>query len=113
MFPTEVVGEITSAAGVAKNIVLGFVPDRVTMVNRVSGRAVSWYRKQGDLKGIVSGPGVTTALLTTTGPSALTGAAAAAAGGEGFILGTDAINNGTDKIDFQASRNGPGEADSF
>lgn len=101
MIPSTVVGTFTGT-GAALNVVLGFKPDYVRVVN-VTDRDITheWFR------GIMAdGTSVDTAAAVATnadnGISALAGTA-----GEGFVAGTDISENGK-VYGYLAVRSGPG-----
>lgn len=104
MNPQIYIGQVTGT-GAAIDIEIGFVPDHVEVMNATSGRRIDWFANMGAGKGLVDGPSVTTALLSSNGISAYAGSTAK---GPGFTIGTDAVNTSTQVIYWKATRNGPG-----
>lgn len=103
MIPSTVIGDV-AGTGAAINVVLGFKPDYVKAVNRVSGAQLEWFRPAGtnSRKVVVAGT-----------VSVVTGAASVAAyegtTGEGFTIPADAqVNVSGQQIDYFATRSGPG-----
>lgn len=97
--PQVVCGRLTGT-GALINVSLGFIPDKVTLLNETSGRTVTWFVGQGAGKGVAAGT-----LVTTNGISAYAGDANTP---PGFTIGTDAVNTNTNPISYDAIRSGPG-----
>lgn len=97
--PQVVVGKVTGT-GAILNVALGFIPDKLTLLNETTGRTVTWFANQGAGKGVSAGT-----LITTNGVSAYAGTGAIP---QGFTLGTDAVNGSGNIIDYEATRSGPG-----
>ncbi len=106
MIPNTVVGQ-TTGTGAAINVVLGFLPDKVELVNRTTGATLEWYRGAG----IAGGSKKTVVAGTVT---IVTGAASvapyeSATLGAGFTIPADAqVNVAANVIDYVAIRSGPG-----
>jgi hypothetical protein len=109
MLPGSIIDKVTGT-GAAINVVLGFVPAKVSLMNVTSGRTMTWYANMpsgASGGGLVGGIGVTAAFVASSagispydsGPSGT---------GFGFTIGTDAINTSTQVMVFEASRSGPG-----
>ena len=99
MVPSVVVGSVVGT-GAAINIEIGFIPNKVSLLNQTTGRGLTWYSTMNAGYGAVSG-----AIVTTGGVSPYSGAPTA---GNGFTIGTDAINASGNTIAYEASRSGPG-----
>lgn len=105
MIPSTVVGQVTGTGAII-NVVIGFKPDYVKIVNRTTGAMLEWFRGAliagGSRKTVVTG-----AVTVVTGAASID--AYAATLGEGFVIPADAqVNVNTNIIDYFASRSGPG-----
>lgn len=105
MIPNTVIGSVTGT-GAAINVVVGFKPDYIKLVNRTSGAMLEWFRSAGTAGG-------SRKMVVAGTVTVVTGAASVAdfAGttGEGFTIPADAqVNVNTQLIDYFASRSGPG-----
>lgn len=105
MIPSTVVGQVTGT-GAAINVVLGFKPDKVEIVNRTSGATMEWFRGAGTAGGskktVVAGT-----VTVVTGAASI--ADYAGTTGDGFTIPADAqVNVNTQIIDYVAIRSGPG-----
>lgn len=102
MFPNTVVGTY-EGTGAAINVVLGFVPDYVKIINTEDGDAVhEWF------KGMAAGTSIAT--LAAAGPvlNAADGVTEyEGTEGEGFTVGTDISESGK-TFYYVAVRSGPG-----
>lgn len=98
--PQVVVGSFLGT-GTAINVELGFVPNKITLINQTTGRTATWFSTMAAGSAAVSGAIVGTGLV-----SAYDGVAAGK--GYGFTLGTDAINGSGNTIAYEATRTGPG-----
>lgn len=107
MIPSTVVGSVTGT-GAAINVVLGFKPDYVKLVHRVSGATLEYFRAAGTAGG--SRKTITTGVVTVvTGASSIADYGSATTPGDGFTIPIDAqVNINTNLIDYVAVRSGPG-----
>lgn len=104
MIPSTHVGKVTGT-GALINVVCGFKPDYVQIVNRTTGATLEWFRDAGtnSKKTVVAGT-----VTIVTGAASLA-AYESATLGEGFTIPADAqVNVNTNVIDFIAVRSGPG-----
>jgi hypothetical protein len=99
MFPNTVVGSVTGT-GAAINIEVGFLPDKVRLVNQSTGRTAEWYRSMPAGTGVVASTIVGTGLVSPYN--------GAPNFGNGFTIGTDAINTNGQVIAYEVVRSGPG-----
>jgi hypothetical protein len=86
--------------GAALNVICGFVPRRVELFNITSRDALEWQDTMTAghaLKTVAAG---TRTAITTGGISPYTGSLGA--DGQGFTIGTDAVNTNTNVIHFVA-----------
>ena len=104
MIPSVVVGQVTGT-GAAINVVLGFKPDYVLIVNRTTGSRMERFRGAGTQSNKTVVAGSTTVVTTTASMSDI----ASATTGEGFTIPIDAqVNVAAQIIDYFAIRSGPG-----
>lgn len=98
MTPNTVVGRVTGT-GSAINVVLGFKPDYVEVVNATTGAILRRFRGSTGQKVVVAGTiTVAAGLLDYTGPT-----------GDGFTIPVDAqVNVNGQVIDYLAVRSGAG-----
>lgn len=104
MIPSSVVGQVTGT-GALINVVIGFLPDYILLVNRTSGAELARFRGAGTntRKTVVAG--------TITVVSGAAGIAdfESATLGAGFTIPADAqVNVAAQVIDYKAIRSGPG-----
>jgi histidyl-tRNA synthetase len=105
MFPNTVVGSVT-ATGAAMNIELGFLPDKVHVINQTTGRTLTWYRSMASGGGLAAGTG--TAAVLAGGSGGISPYAGSPTQGVGFTIGVDAINAVGNVLAYEAVRSGPG-----
>jgi len=98
MIPSSVVGSVVGT-GAALNIEIGFQPDKVLLINQTTGRTLNYFRSMPAGSGVVSGA------VVANGVSPYNGAPTA---GNGFTIGTDAVNAAGQVIAYEAVRSGPG-----
>lgn len=98
MIPNTVIGSVPGT-GAAINVVLGFKPDYVEVVNSVTGSMLRRFRGFTGLKEVVAGTVTVAAGLTDySGPT-----------GDGFTIPVDAqVNINGNTISYIAIRSGPG-----
>ncbi len=100
MLPNTVIGSVTGT-GAAINVVLGFVPDYVQVVHRLTGAKLEKFRGATTTIKTVSAGTKTVAAGITSYESNTTG--------EGFTIPVDAtVNINTNVIDYIAVRSGAG-----
>jgi hypothetical protein len=101
MIPSTVVGKYTGN-GAAQNIILGFKPDFVLLVNVTDGDiAAIWVRG-------AHADGTATDIAAAAAPNAADGISAyAGTSGEGFTIGTD-YSEAAKVFGYLAIRSGPG-----
>lgn len=105
MNPQNVVGSVTGT-GAAINVEIGFLPDRVELVNQTTGRKVTWYRTMAAGSGVADG--ATAAALIAAGGGGVSPFSGSTTAGLGFTIGTDAVNTAGQVIAYSAIRSGPG-----
>jgi hypothetical protein len=89
---------LVTGTGAAINIYTGWLPARVTVTNNATGASFSWNY------GLASGYAVKSgALITTGGVTPLSDAT-----GNGFTIGTDAVNTNGNQMHYFAERAGAG-----
>ena len=110
MIPSTVQGQ-TVGTGAPINIVLGYFPDYVKVVNRVTGAELTWMRTAGVAGGSVqiSTAGARTVVTGAANSIATYSAATGAVTGDGFTIPINAaVNIATNALDYFCSRSGPG-----
>jgi hypothetical protein len=103
MIPSTVVGTVTGN-GAAKNIIIGFKPDYVQIVNVTDGDAIdTWFRGMAAATSVLSGGASGGA--TRAAPNGITEYAGVE--GEGFTIGAG-ISENAKVLRYVAIRSGPG-----
>ena len=109
MIPSTVQGTVATT-GAAVNVVLGYFPDYVKVVNRATGAEMTWMRTAGIAGGSI-------VIANTGGRTLATGAnsistytvATGAVTGDGFTIPVNAtVNISGNPLDYFCARSGPG-----
>jgi hypothetical protein len=102
MIPSTVVGTVTGT-GAALNVILGFKPDFVQLVNATDGDQVDvWYRGMAALTSINVGGATAATRAAPNGISSYEGTE-----GEGFTIGAG-LSESAKVLYYTAIRSGPG-----
>lgn len=107
MIPSTVVGQVTGTGAII-NVVIGFKPDYLKVVNRTTGSQLEYFRAAttavGSRKTVVAGT-----VTMVTGAASLDAYGSGSTTGEGFVIPVDAqVNVAAQIIDYMAIRSGPG-----